>query len=428
MGDALVAPQHETHTAPPAVQSRTESESAGGIDSPNSTEPKPLAGPVEEEKKDWLPRSWGQPKIAIVIALSLSGTIFLALVIALPVALTHRRNHDQSVAYEPKYHHNHPSYQSKANRPLFALHNFPDPSLRQHNGTWYAFATNPKKKSPNTIHLPVATSTDFVNWTLHKGYDALPTMGDWERKENHWAPDMIQRHDGKFVVYYSGLVKHYGKHHCIGAAVSQDSDPLGPYIPQNEPFACPHKYGGAIDPSPFQDTDGTMYVTYKADGNTVGHGGDCNNGKDPLVPTPIFLQQVQKDGVTKVGDPVTILDREQSDGPLVEAPNIIRSADGTYFLFFSSHCFSTLGYNVKYAHSKSIKGPYQRADRALLQTGDFDLKAPGGATVAPDGTKMVFHANCGGARCMYVSGIDIRSNHTIIVSTLDLPSNSAGDS
>lgn len=57
----------------------------------------------------------------------------------------------------------------------------------------------------------------------------------------------------------------------------------------------------------------------------------------------------------------------------------------------------------------------------MLQTEDWGLEAPGGATISPDGTKIVFHANCGGWRCMYAAAIDIRSkNDTIIMSSLTI--------
>lgn len=225
--------------------------------------------------------------------------------------------------------------------------------------------------------------------------------------------------DGRFVLYYAGPSKDFGSHHCIGAAVSKGTDPLGPYIPHDEYIACPRKHGGAIDPSPFRDADGKMYVVFKGDGNSVGHGGYCGNSIKPLVSVPIILQELGNDGITTVGDPVTILDIDKSDGPLVEAPDIIRLDDGTYYLFFSSHCFSSLGYDVKYAHAKSLKGPYTRAARPLLQTGDFGLEAPGGATVSRDGSKIVFHANCEKWRCMYAAAIDIRSNNnTVVMSSL----------
>ncbi|CRK23815.1 hypothetical protein BN1708_018068, partial [Verticillium longisporum] len=49
-----------------------------------------------------------------------------------------------------------------------------------------------------------------------------------------------------------------------------------------------------------------------------------------------MLQEVGPDGFTKIGNPVQILDRTEADGPLVEAPDIVRLEDGTYVLFFSS--------------------------------------------------------------------------------------------
>ncbi|KAJ5649872.1 Glycoside hydrolase family 43 [Penicillium longicatenatum] len=362
---------------------------------------------------------------------SVIGSLVLAIIvlmITLSIVLT--RHHDYPDMWKPTGSNiDDLTYTVKENAPIWALHDFPDPGLIQHNGTWYAFATNPRKGDPDTIHVPVATSTNFIYWTLHEGYDAMPTVGQWQKKVNTWAPDLIQRDDGKFVLYYAGETKDFSPHHCIGAAVSNGIDPMGPYIPLNESLACPHEYGGAIDPSPFRDTDGKLYLVYKGDGNSVGSGGACGNSNSPRKSVPIFLQELKSDGITKVGEPVIILDINKIDGPLVEAPDIIRTENGTYYLFFSSHCFTSLGYNVKYAHSKSIKGPYKRADRPLLQTEDFGLEAPGGATISPSGDKMVFHANCDGWRCMYAAAIDIRPNNdTIVLSSLTLESSGSTNS
>lgn len=116
----------------------------------------------------------------------------IALIIALPIVFSRgRHDGDDWQPYIPK--HDDPSYHIESNKPIWALWDFPDPGLIEHNGTWYAFGTNPRKNDPETIHIPVATSTNFMNWTLHKDYDAMPTIGGWERKINHWAPDVIQR-------------------------------------------------------------------------------------------------------------------------------------------------------------------------------------------------------------------------------------------
>ncbi|KAJ5134198.1 Glycoside hydrolase family 43 [Penicillium atrosanguineum] len=405
----------------PSVQSLSSGHLSGSEEGKTVIELKPLAD-VEsgQKRKSIFSRPWTRRDLTILGTLGILALVLIALSITLPIVFVHHENDGDSwTPYRSK--HDSPSYKIEENKPLWALHDFPDPGLLEYNGTWYAFGTNPHRNDPMSIHIPVATSANFVNWTLHDGWDAMPTIGDWERKVNHWAPDVIQRDDGKFVMYYAGETKDFGTHHCIGAAVSEGEDPLGPYVPLNKSIACPHKYGGAIDPSPFRDSDGTLYVVYKGDGNSVGSGGYCGNTRLPRHSVPIMLQELKSDGITPVGKPTIILDIDKTDGPLVEAPDIIRTDNGTYYLFFSSHCFTSLGYNVKYAHATSLKGPYTRAPRPLLQTGDFQLEAPGGATISTDGKRMVFHANCEGWRCMYASAIDIQpGNNTIVMASLEL--------
>ncbi|PGH14649.1 hypothetical protein AJ80_05829 [Polytolypa hystricis UAMH7299] len=278
--------------------------------------------------------------------------------------------------------------------------NFPDPGVLKVGDKWYAFGTN-----DGEIKVQVATSKDFKHWTLKKD-DALPKVAPWEAEVDHWAPDVIERDDGKFVLYYSGEAKKSKlRQHCVGVAVSED--PGGPYVPEEEPWACPLERGGAIDASGFRDVDGKRYVAYKVDGNTIGPGGDCNNGVKPKVSTPIMLQEVEEDGIKKIGNPVQILDRDESDGPLVEAPYITRTEEGVYFLFYSSHCFNSKKYDVRYATSLALEGPYRKAKERLLKTGDFHLTSPGGATVSPDGMNITFHADCPDDRCMHIAKLKI---------------------
>ena len=140
----------------------------------------------------------------------------------------------------------------------------------------------------------------------------------------------------------------------------------------------------------------------------------ATTAKSPWYLSRSCYSSSKKDGVTPVNDPIKILEHDNnSDGPLVESPSLIRTAEGIYYLFFSSHCFNSPKYDIKYASSLSLKGPYARAKWPLLRSGDFGLNSPGGATVSPDGTKMVFHANCDQVRCMYVAGIHINSTVTL---------------
>ena len=176
-------------------------------------------------------------------------------------------------------------------------------------------------------------------------------------------------------------------------------------------LACPTELGGALDPPPIIDIDGTIYVAYKVDGNNHGHGGICGNTVPPLVDTPILLQRLAEDAITPVGPPVDIIDRTRDDSPLVEAPAIVQSDKGVYFLSFSSGCTRIPSYDLKYATSTKINGSYKRASRPLLMTGDWNLLAPDSVSVRRDESRwrMGFHARVmtpfGGVREMFAAAL-----------------------
>ncbi|KAK8859311.1 glycosyl hydrolase family 43 protein [Apiospora arundinis] len=287
---------------------------------------------------------------------------------------------------------------------------FPDPSILQDkDGKWYAFAT-----AGNGKMVQVAKASEPGGPWEYLDIDVLPQNGAWTTNKNTWAPDVRMTPKGTYVMYFSGQVKSNPKFHCVGTATATNI--LGPYKPSAQPFDCDLNKGGSIDPSGFTDVDGKHYVVYKIDGNSIGHGGSCNNGVAPFVPTPILLQEVGADLISKIGNPIQILDRISSDGPLVEAPAIFRDKNGLYVMFFSSGCFTSSTYNVDYAYSKSIRGPYTRSESGpLVVTMDsFGLTAPGGATPLPDGSAIVFHADCEQGRCFFESKIGIMGNKVLL--------------
>lgn len=331
-----------------------------------------------------------------------------------------------------------PSGSSQQNPAILPL-NFPDPCLLHDpdnggngTGTWYAFATAGNGRQVQAATAPAAEGP----WTYLSDVDVLPDPGSWTTGQNTWAPDVRRVAEGRYVMYYSGQrrrfypedcsgerqVERRPMHYCLGVAVA--SSPLGPYVPvyygegEEQPWACAEERGGIIDPSGFLDpATGRRYVAYKIDGNSIGPGGSCGNGIGAgAVPTPILLQEVDAlDGVTRVGEPVEILDREEVDGPLVEAPSLAYLAagataagQGRYVLFYSSHCWSEEGYNVNYATAERVEGPYSKSrQNPLLQTGDFGLTAPGGATVVEGEDRLVFHANCEFGRCMFETAFSV---------------------
>ena len=218
-------------------------------------------------------------------------------------------------------------------------------------------------------------------------------------------------------MYYSAVTTTGGdgRFHCVGTAVADNV--LGPYISNtDEPFACPVEQGGALDASYFKDpASGRYFALYKIDANAIGNGGVCGNTVEPIVSTPIVIQEVQADGTTKIGGPITLLTNSQYDGPLVEAPYMHLNQDGIYVLFFSSNCFTTDLYDVSYATSTSPTGPFEKTTVPLFITGTQGLIGPGGGSLADDGTSWAMHGyesqeRVGNRRSMYVTQLDLRGN------------------
>ncbi|KAL2130888.1 hypothetical protein VTI74DRAFT_5818 [Chaetomium olivicolor] len=328
-----------------------------------------------------------------------------------------------------------PSPASPTKTPLLPI-NFPDPTLVQDplTGTWYAFGTGsftPNSTTPAFRNIQAALSLSPSEnplagpWTYLPTIDLLPNPGPWTAGPGSqtWAPSVVRLNDTAWVLYYAGQMGgNNSAFHCIGAATADSV--LGPYTPLPEPLACPLDRGGAIDPAGFLDpATGRRWVVYKVDGNSMGSGGECGNGVEPGRATPILLQEVDdQDGVTLVGEPLEILDREAAvDGPLVEAPELFFARPesqpdgrGRYVLFYSNHCWDDPGYSVNYAVGEvggGVAGPYRRSgSNPLVGTGDaFNITAPGGAAVVASqpgnggggGGWMVFHGDCAQGRCLY---------------------------
>ncbi|CAD6571184.1 MAG: hypothetical protein ASARMPREDX12_006496 [Alectoria sarmentosa] len=279
---------------------------------------------------------------------------------------------------------------------------FADPAFINVGGTYYAFAT-----TNGAQNIQIATSPDFDTWTV-TGDDALRSIPSWSTGET-WAPDVIQIADGSFVLYFAAASSTNTNMHCVGTATSLTVE--GPYTASDTAFACPLDQGGAIDPAGFTDSDGSLYVVYKVDGNSLGGGGTCGNG-DGAYSTPIMLQGVEADGITMTGTATQILDRGTSDGPLIEAPSLVL-VSGTYYLFFSSNCYNGPEYDTSYATASAVGGPYTKASSPLLVSGGDGgaLNSPGSATVGSAGAQMVFHSDSvagdSALRQMWTAGISI---------------------
>src|SRR5687767_1060346 len=73
---------------------------------------------------------------------------------------------------------------------------FPDPFVLRVGDTYHAYGTNGDGDEVRTL-----TSTDLVDWRV--GGDALPEVGRWAYPGKTWAPEVLARDDGTYVLYYT---------------------------------------------------------------------------------------------------------------------------------------------------------------------------------------------------------------------------------
>ncbi|KAJ9609947.1 hypothetical protein H2200_006277 [Cladophialophora chaetospira] len=244
--------------------------------------------------------------------------------------------------------------------------NFADPCLLSVDEMFYAFAT----RSDPSLHVQVASAKDISDWTLHEGYDAMPTLPRWAVQEGDaavWAPEVVQRPDGSFVLYFSAAWHANSRFHCVGTATSPNV--TGPYVPAEEPLTCPFDQGGAIDPTFIYDQRKNMsFVVYKNDGNAIGSGGACSNGNWPNTPTSFqfnvvdnddYTTRIGNDTWTPVGNSSWVLFSDRSDGPNVESPQIFYRGnakgryaaagdDSAYHLIYNAGCYADESYRIEH--------------------------------------------------------------------------------
>jgi beta-xylosidase len=253
--------------------------------------------------------------------------------------------------------------------PVFA-EEFPDPFVLRADDHWYAYATNGGGQQVQTLR-----SDDLVHWT--RVGDALPKLGSWGYPGKTWAPELLAREDGTFVLYYTAN----GGSQCIGAAVAHD--PAGPFVDRSTgPLVCQRTEGGSIDASPFRDDDGSLYLLWKNDGNAVGKA------------SWIYAQRLSPDGLRLRGEPKRLATNDQFwEGAVVEAPQLWKE-DGRYYLFFSGSAFDTPSYAVGYATCAGPLGPCKDApENPILKTA-CSASGPGHSTLVRDGdrTWILYHA------------------------------------
>ena len=202
-----------------------------------------------------------------------------------------------------------------------------------------------------TPGLPILHSKDLVNWTIINhalprqvpvDHFSLPRHG-----EGVWAP-AIRCHDGKYWITYPDP--------DFGIYLITARDPAGEWSP---PMLV--KAGkGLIDPCPFWDDDGQMYLIHAWARSRSG------------ISNLLTLHKLSPDGTKVIDAGTTIIDGAKIPGwRTIEGPKLYRR-HGYYYVFAPAGGVSE-GYQAVF-RAKNIYGPYE--PRIVLAQGSTAINGP----------------------------------------------------
>jgi beta-xylosidase len=243
---------------------------------------------------------------------------------------------------------------------------FPDPDVLLVGGTYFAYATNSVAGN-----IQIIKSTDLTTWTPVG--NALPSLPHWATPDATWAP-AVAHIGANYLLYYAAEVAGPGGgEECI--SVASAAQPQGPFVDNSSaPLECQPSLGGSLDPSPFIDTDGNLYLVWKSNGGTE--------------PATIWSEQLEPTGTAFLANatPSQLLVPTQAwESGVVEAPDLVTSG-GRYLLFYSGNNWNSANYAIGVAICTGPLGPCTKplSQPLLASTSSFD--GPGGESVFTDGS------------------------------------------
>jgi beta-xylosidase len=199
--------------------------------------------------------------------------------------------------------------------------------------------------------LPILHSKDLVNWTIVNHVFALQAPVDHFSKPRHgqgvWAP-AIRHRDGRFWITYPDP--------DFGLYLTTAVDPAGAWTP---PVMI--KAGkGLIDPCPFWDDDGQLYLIH---GWAKSRAGISNL---------LTLHKLSADGTRVLDAGEVIIDGANiPNWHTIEGPKLYKR-NGWYYVFAPANGVAT-GYQGVF-RSKNIYGPYE--PRIVLEQGSTPINGP----------------------------------------------------
>ena len=192
------------------------------------------------------------------------------------------------------------------------------------------------------------------------------------RSGYYWAPEVVQRSDGKFVMVCS-VEEH------LGFAVADS--PLGPFVPEKS-----WTFDKTIDGHIFLDDDGRGYLFCVSWREGHEYGIWAYALEDDLV-------TVKPETEVQVISPTDAW--EQVSGRVTEGPFVLKH-NGKYYLTYSGNGYDAKEYAVGYAVSGSPLGPYEKYAGNPILSYTSKLYGPGhhSFTVSPDDKELIIVYHC----------------------------------
>ncbi len=270
-----------------------------------------------------------------------------------------------------------------------------DPVMAKQGDTFYLFSTGPG--------ITFYRSQDLKTWKL--GGRVFAGEPAWAKSvsphfNGHiWAPD-IERHDGKFYLYYS--VSAFGRNtSAIGVTINRTLDPDSPdYRWEDQGIvvrSVPNRdLWNAIDPNVVEDEHGTPWMAFGSFWGGLKLVKLAPDWKSIAEPEEWYSLAKRERSV--------LVDDAQAEPAEIEAPFIFKKGDW-YFLFASwDKCCrgADSTYKMVVGRSRKLAGPYvdkegkkmTEGGGTLLLAGDKDWAGVGhNSTYTFDGKDwLVFHA------------------------------------
>jgi hypothetical protein len=245
-----------------------------------------------------------------------------------------------------------------------ALHpdDFPDPHVFRAGTHWYAVSTQ-----RGFTQVPVMRSLDLRTWEPRG--DALARLPEWAEWGHVWAPSVTQVPAG-WALFYTTRHRETGLQ-CISRALAVV--PEGPYVDVSvEPLMCQWERGGSIDPSPFVDAAGGLWLVWKSEGTLEGEA------------TRLWSAPMQADGERLLGRPHELLvTAEPWEGPIIEGPSMVLEG-GRHHLLYSGNRWETAGYATGHAVCDGPAGPCRRTGVGPVLASGLADAGPGGGSAFRD--------------------------------------------